>query len=171
VTPQADAQFAALAQCTIANGYRGLDEFRSFAASSPAEVWPIVFALLASRSDPGKYDGALSLELLNVAADTTSSPQMECDLEQVWPILDEESRVNLLEGFGTHDVFSLALARRLFESPATSVRVRHWLVANLASARRTSPEVLKQLARRIGHYEDPARQETLEAFRADVERL
>jgi hypothetical protein len=161
-----------LDQCTVVNGYEGLEEFRALTSADPGAALRSVWRLLTSRADPGQDDGGLCLELLRLVVATAGRDVVDRVVLDAWPSLNEVARRNVLYGAASPDALSTEVGLRLFDMPSTSVHERHLLVAGFVGGD-PRPELrgrMIELAGRIGNYTEPHRQAILEQFVQDVIR-
>lgn len=161
-----------LLNCTIANRYEGLDQFKLFAQDRPDEALAIIWKVLTHREDPGRDDGALCHELLATVTDMGRREALEKIILTEWPTMSDGLRRNVTEGAGSLKAMSTAFGLQLFELPETRVEQRHHLVAGFVAGdrNRKCEDFIVELAKRIGTYAEPYRQEILDGFVQDVIR-
>lgn len=157
--------------CTIANGYAGLDEFKQFAQEQPDSAVRVAWDILLNRSDPGRDDGALCVELLRTISVVAGQARIEDLILKQWDQLSDPIRKNLTEGAACRDIFSINFAEHLFSLPSTRVDQRHQIVAGLAAGDdRNCDTVIRSMAQRIGSYPDAHRHKILDRFTQDIAR-
>jgi len=154
-----------LSNCSILNGYDGMETISSFARKHPEVAFNLIWETLTHVEDPGNDEGPLCFELLELVASTVGRDEIETRLLAEWDRLPHGIRRNLINGFAKGNIVSMNIATQLFDRPSTTVRERHMMLATLASCRHDeSPQTILSMAQRIGAYEDVDRQAQLEAF-------
>jgi hypothetical protein len=161
-----------LLTCTIANGYAGVDEFKAFACVHPEAALRITWTVLTGREDPGRDDGALCIELLEIVTEAAGRQAVEELVLGAWSSLSDPIRRNIVVVAGSAKAMSAELAIKLFNHPDTRIEQRHRIVAGLAAGdeRPGREGYVVDLAKRIGSYSDSDRQTTLDRFVASVVR-
>lgn len=156
-----------LQECSALCSYRGLDAFRSFAASHPSVAFEAVWTKLAE----GGYldDDGLCTEWMEILI-STSGPRLEDRLRSRWESLAHPARLNFIAGVGSRKATSTELATFLFHSPTNDTKERHWIVSRLAAGDPgRDPKMILALAKEIGVYSDPDRQRVLDQFVQNIE--
>lgn len=161
-----------LLHCTIANGYEGLEEFKSFALQHPDVAMRIAWKVLTNREDPGRDDGVLSAILLETISDTSGRDAVESLILAEWTSLTDGLRRNVTAGACSLKAMSTEFGIKLFGLAETRVEQRHHILARfLAGDRNRRCEgFIVELATRIGTYDEPHRQRILERFVQDINR-
>ncbi len=155
-------------ECSILNGYDGLDELIELAERNPAEAESIAWEVLLSRGDPGKDDYGLCSELFLILAATASKKVIADRVAIAWPQLDHEVRLNLLASIDT-GVLDTKSVSDLFHTKGNCTAIRHRIAAALAASRfDEAKDVVRNLVSEIGEYESTEKQEILDRFKESV---
>lgn len=113
------------------------------------------------------YDHEMgTCDLLNVLAKVDGVEAVEAWITAEWPNCGTAAKRKICNWAYVHNGMPTDLALALFNNSASSVQERHFLTVGLActARERNSQSIVLELIDRIGSYDDPQRQETLESF-------
>jgi hypothetical protein len=170
MNPEEAAMRQRMQQCSILNGYDGLDEFQVFAKNNPEVAFDIAWSLLLGREDPGRDDQALCVDLMELLVELGGRERVEALILKEWPALSDSLRRNITLVSGSTKAISTDFGKQLFHHPTTRIEQRHHLAAGLASSetdRQCAKDVVT-LVTQIGRYSEGYRQAILDSFVADV---
>jgi hypothetical protein len=131
---------------------------------SPKETWQLIIALLASEKL--RDDIAIAVDLMRLLVSRFGSRHVEEWILAEWTQMPRIQRRRVMGVFQDAQLLSTEFAQQLFYSSSSGVAEKHGILAALAASARLRhcENLVVELTKQVGEYQDAARQAVLVEF-------
>lgn len=141
---------------------------RRMLIDTPEETSKLIRAFFVSEKL--RDDMAIAIELMRLLVDHHGREHVEKWVTDEWPRMPTIERRRVMAAFFYPELLSTRVAERLFHCSSSGVADRHRILAALArsATERQCEQLVIQLLKQVGEYEDAGLQANFEAFARSV---